>query len=63
MEPVRYNPRLLGDYIPNSTFLQTDSQRCELEQAGQVAGVASAVETGKLYERILATLLIDLLKN
>ena len=59
-EPVRYNPRLLGDYIPNSTFLLADSQRCELDQAGQVAGVASAKETGKLYERILATLLIDL---
>lgn len=59
-EPVRYNPRLLGDYRPNSTFLLTDNQLLALEQAGKVEGIAEAKEKGKLYERVLASLLIDL---
>jgi Fic family protein len=59
-EPVRYNPKLLGDYRPNSTFLLTDDQLLALEQAGTVKGTAEAREKGKLYERILASLLIDL---
>lgn len=59
-ETVRYNPRLLGDYKPNSTFLLTDSQLMELEQAGNVEGIVEAKEKGKLYERVLASLLIDL---
>ncbi|MFC5769249.1 Fic family protein [Thauera sinica] len=59
-EPVRYNPKLLGDYKPNSTFLLTDAQLLELEKAGKVEGIAQAREKGKLYERVLASLLIDL---
>lgn len=59
-EAVRYNPSLLGDYKPNSTFFLTDNQLLELEQAGKVAGVTEAKEKGKLYERVLASLLIDL---
>lgn len=59
-EPVRYNPDLLGNYKPNATFLLTDSQLLALEQIGKVAGVTEAKEKGKLYERVLASLLIDL---
>lgn len=59
-ERVRYSPNLLGEYNPNSTFLLTDSQIIALEQAGKVAGVTEAKEQGKLYERVLASLLIDL---
>jgi len=59
-DPVRYNPKLLGDYQPNSTFLLTDGQLLALERAGKVEGLAEATENGKLYERVLASLLIDL---
>ncbi len=59
-EAVRYNPNLLGNYKPNSTFFLTDSQLLELDQAGRVAGIMEAKEKGKLYERVLASLLIDL---
>ncbi len=59
-EPVRYNPDLLGGYKPNSTFLLSDNQLGELEQAGKVPGVTEAKAQGKLYERLLASLLIDL---
>ena len=58
--PVRYNPKLLGDYQPNSTFLLTDDQLLALERAGRVEGISAAKEKGKLYERVLASLLIDL---
>ena len=57
---VPYNPRLLGDYTPNSTFLLTDQQLRVLEQAGKVEGIAEAKEKDKLYERVLASLMIDL---
>ena len=30
--PVRYNPKLLGDYQPNSTFLLTDGEWKEFRQ-------------------------------
>lgn len=59
-EPVRYNPKLLGDYQPNSTFLLTDDQLLELEKVGMVEGIAEAKVKGKLYERVWASLLIDL---
>lgn len=59
-ELVRYNPKLLGGYEPNSTFLLTDEQLVILEQAGEVKGIAEAKEKGKLYERVLTSLLIDL---
>jgi Fic family protein len=59
-EPVRYNPKLLGDYQPNSTFLLSDEQLLLLEHAGKVGGVDKAKEKEKLYERVLASLLIDL---
>jgi len=57
---VRYDPLLLGGYKPNSTFLLTDEQLKALERAGTVPGVAEAQQTGKLYERVLRSLLIDL---
>jgi Fic family protein len=59
-ETVRYNPKLLHDYKPNSTFLLSENQLLVLEKAGKVEGVAEAKEKGKLYERVLASLLIDL---
>lgn len=59
-ELVRYNPSLLGNYKPNSTFLLTDSQLLELEKSGRVGGVEEAKEKGKMYERVLSSLLIDL---
>jgi len=51
-ESVPYNPRLLGDYRPNSTFLLTDDQLLALEQAGMVEEIAETKEKGKLYERV-----------
>lgn len=59
-ETVRYNPALLDAYKPNSTFLLADNQLLGLEKAGKVEGVTEAKEKGKLYERVLASLLIDL---
>lgn len=59
-ETVRYNVKLLGDYQPNATFLLTDEQLLMLDLAGKVDGVVEAKEKGKLYERVLASLLIDL---
>lgn len=59
-EAVRYNPKLLGAYKPNSTFLLTESQLLALETAGRVEGIAEAKEKGKLYQRVLSSLLIDL---
>ena len=58
--PVPYNPDLLDDYQPNSTFLLSDAQLLTLERAGKVEGTTAAKEKGKLYERVLASLLIDL---
>lgn len=58
--PVPYNPKLLGEYRPNTSFLLTDDQLLALEKAGAVDGVTAAREKGKLYERVLASLLIDL---
>lgn len=57
---VRYNPKLLGDYRPNEVFLLSDEQLLTLDRAGVVDGIAEAKEKGKLYERVLASLLIDL---
>jgi len=57
---VRYDPALLGTYKPNATFLLTDEQLETLDRAGKVPGVAEAQEKGKLYERLLRSLLIDL---
>lgn len=57
---VRYNPKLLGDYQPNSTFLLTKTQRLELEKAGRVEGIAEASTKAKSYKRVLESLLIDL---
>jgi Fic family protein len=51
---------LLGTYKPNATFLLTDEQLETLDRAGKVPGVAEAQEKGKLYERLLRSLLIDL---
>ena len=59
-ETVRYNPRHLGEYRPNSTFLLTDDQLLALEQAGKTEGIAKFKEMGKVYKRVLASLLIDL---
>lgn len=57
---VRYDPVLLGAYKPNATFLLNNEQLKALERAGTVPGVADAQEKGKLYERVLRSLLIDL---
>lgn len=59
-ESVRYKSSLLDNYKPNSTFLLTDDQLMELDRAGKVSGVGGAKEKGKLYERVLTSLLIDL---
>ncbi|EFS2651683.1 hypothetical protein HX362_004600 [Salmonella enterica] len=59
-ESVRYNPALLEDYRPDSTFLLSDDQLMALEQAGQVEGIREAQEKGKSYDRVLVSLLIDL---
>lgn len=59
-ETVRYNPKLLNDYQPNHSFLLSDEQRHLLAHVGQVEGISQAQEKGKLYERVLASLLIDL---
>ncbi|EJJ8281504.1 Fic family protein [Salmonella enterica] len=59
-EPVRYNPALLENYRPDSTFLLSDGQLLTLEKAGQVEGIMEAQEKGKLYDRVLVSLLIDL---
>jgi len=59
-ETVKYNDKLLDDYKPNSTFLLSDDQLMTLEKAGIVEGITEAKEKGKLYERVLASLLIDL---
>lgn len=59
-ESVRYNPALLEDYRPDSTFLLSDDQLMALEQAGQVEGIREALEKGKSYDRVLVSLLIDL---
>lgn len=59
-EIVRYNPGLLGGYKPNATFFLTNNQMLELEKAGVVSGATAAKEKGKLYDRVLASLLIDL---
>ncbi|MDD5175054.1 MAG: Fic family protein [Sterolibacterium sp.] len=59
-EIVRYNPALLGNYKPNATFLLTNNQMLELERAGVVPGATEAKEKGKLYDRVLVSLLIDL---
>lgn len=59
-ELVRYDPSLLGNYTPNITFFLTDNQLLELEKAGVVPGAMEAKEKGKLYDRVLASLLIDL---
>ncbi len=57
---VRYNPALLDNYIPNSTFFLTDKQIKALEKNGAVAGIHEVKKSGKPYERVLASLLIDL---
>lgn len=57
---VRYNPALLDDYKPNKTFFLTDEQIKALERAGSVSGIHEAKQLGKLYERVLSSLLIDL---
>jgi Fic family protein len=57
---VRYNLGLLGCYSPNATFLLTDNQLAALEKAGVVPGATEAKEKGKQYDRVLASLLIDL---
>lgn len=59
-DPVPYNPQLLAGYQPNASFLLADDQILALETAGKVQGIAEAQEKGKLYERVLASLLIDL---
>lgn len=58
--PVRYNPNLLGDYKPNVTRLLTAQQLATLELSGQVEGAIQAKKKGKLYERVLSSLMVDL---
>lgn len=58
--PVRYNAKLLDDYQPNVTTLLSATQIAALEAAGAVASMDVQHEDGKAYERILASLLIDL---
>lgn len=57
---VRYNPDLLESYRPNGSFLLTDEQMMAMEKTGLVSGVDEAQALGKPYERVLASLLIDL---
>jgi Fic family protein len=57
---VRYNPDLLESYRPNESFLLTDEQMMAMEKTGLVSGVNEAQALGKPYERVLASLLIDL---
>lgn len=57
---VRYNPGLLDSYRPNVSSLLTDEQMKALEKMGLVSGVNEAKALGKPYERVLASLLIDL---
>ncbi len=59
-ELVRYKPNLLRYYKPNSTFLLTNTQLLQLDKSGKVGGVEEAKEKGKMYERVLSSLLIDL---
>jgi Fic family protein len=59
-KPVRYEPNLLAAYRPNRSFLLTNEQLRVLEQVGVVQGIAKALERGKLYERVLRSLIIDL---
>jgi len=59
-ESVRYKSSLLDNYKPNSTFLLADDQLMELDRAGKVPGIGEAKEKGKLYEKVLTSLLIDL---
>jgi Fic family protein len=62
-QPVSYDPRLLESYAPNRTFLLTQAQREQLAKAGTLASTPSGArlaKAGKTYQRILATLLIDL---
>ena len=57
---VRYNPALMDNYTPNGTFFLTDPQLKALEKAGAASGIHEAKKLGKPYERVLASLLIDL---
>lgn len=57
---VRYDPCLLGQYQPGTTFLLPDEQRSVLERAGHVERVEQARDTGKSYDRVLQSLMIDL---
>lgn len=57
---VKYNFALLDDYRPNETFFLTDHQLKGLEKVGAVSGVNEVQMLGKSYERVLASLLIDL---
>jgi Fic family protein len=59
-ETVRYNPKLLNTYEPNSTFLLTQTQLLALEAAGRVEGITEAKTQDKSYQRVLSSLLIDL---
>lgn len=57
---VKYDPKLLNGYKPNRSFLLSDKQMKSMEKVGSVPGVAQASTLGKSYERVLASLLIDL---
>jgi len=57
---VRYDPYLLGQYQPGTTFLLSDEQRSVLERAGHVEGTEQARDTRKSYDRVLQSLMIDL---
>lgn len=57
---VRYDPCLFGQYRPGTTFLLPDEQRSVLERAGHVERVEQARDTGKSYDRVLQSLMIDL---
>lgn len=57
---VRYDPYLLRQYQPGTTFLLSDEQRSVLERAGHVERVEQARDKGKSYDRVLQSLMIDL---
>jgi len=57
---VPYNPSFLADYQPNTTFMLSAEQLQAMERIGAVSGLSAAKGLGKNYERVLASLLIDL---
>lgn len=57
---VKYDPKILGSYRPNKTFLLSDDQRKRMAAAGNISELPPEAASGKNYERLLASLLIDL---